>query len=86
MTNMNNFDYQAPAELFARPRHGARSRPITYRRFDSGAEAIQFAIEKLTADVLRGTVVESDEERYEAEQIRALYDSESYPLNRRALA
>jgi hypothetical protein len=83
MSKMNGFDYQAPAELFARAGRGARSRPVTYRRFDSGAEAIQFAIEKLTAEALLGTVVESDEERYEAAQIRALYDSRAYPLKRR---
>jgi hypothetical protein len=83
MCEMTGFDYQAPAELFARPVRGARSRPVTYRRFDSGAEAIQFAIEELTAEALLGTVMESDEGRYEAVQIRALYDSGAYPLKRR---
>jgi hypothetical protein len=81
---MNDFDYAAPAELFAYRSRRARPRPVTYRRFDSGAEAIRYAIEELPAEVLIGTVLEANEERYDATCIRKLYDSRAYPLQRHA--
>ncbi len=56
---------------------------MTYRRFDSGAEAIRFAIEELPSDVLFGTVLEVNEQRFDAAQIRKLYESKAYPLQRR---
>ena len=83
---MNNFDYGAPAEIFACKSRGASPRPVTYRRFVSGAEAIRFAIEELPAEVLFGTVLEVNEQRFDAGQIRKLYDSNAYPLERRQQA
>jgi len=84
ITGMDEFDYGAPAEIFACKSRGASPRPVTYRRFDSGAEAIRFAIEELPANVLFGTVLEANDHRYDAKQIRNLYDSERYPLQRGA--
>jgi hypothetical protein len=75
-----------PGELFACRSRGSRTRPVTYRRFDSGAEAIRFAIEELPAEVLFGTVIEAQEQRFSAADIRELYDSNAYPLQRRATA
>jgi hypothetical protein len=83
---MNDFDYAAPAEVFACKSRGSSPRPVTYRRFDSGAEAIRFAIEELPSDVLFGTVLEVDEQRFDAAQIRKLYESKAYPLQRRGTA
>ena len=83
---MNDFDYDAPAEVFACKSRGASPRPVTYRRFASGAEALRFAIEELPAEVLFGTVVEADDNRFDAQQIRNLYDSKRYPLQRRTTA
>jgi len=83
---MNDFDYAAPAEVFACRSRGASPRPVTYRRFDSGAEAIRFAIEELPSEVLFGTVIEVNEERFEAADIRRLYDSGAYPLQRKVRA
>jgi hypothetical protein len=57
---------------------------MTYRRFDSGAGAIRFAIEQLPSDMLFGTVLEVNEERFDATQIRSLYESQAYPLPRRS--
>jgi hypothetical protein len=75
---MSDFDYRAPAELFAaQGRSGLR-----YRRFPNAAQAIQYAVEKLPATVLSATSIEVDDERYDAKQIRALYDSQSYPFER----
>ncbi len=65
--SMNDFDYAAPAEVFACRSRGSSPRPVTYRRFDSGAEAIRFAIEELPSDVLFGTVLEVNEKRFDAD-------------------
>jgi hypothetical protein len=75
---MSTFDFAAPAELFAaQGRSGLR-----YRRFAQAAEAIRYAIEKLPAKALTSTSIEVNDERYNAAQIRALYESERYPLTR----
>jgi len=79
---VGTFDYDAPAELFpTRSRKG--NRPMGYRRFAKAAEAVRFAIEQQSADKLVATVVEADDLRFVAEEIRALYDSAAYPLPRR---
>lgn len=82
---MTAFDYALEAELFP-----SRSRKLTgpsaYRRFAQAADAIRFAIEELPPDVLRGTYLEVDEERYDSEGIRRLYQGAGYPLARRAAA
>jgi hypothetical protein len=73
------FNYAAPAELFAA--HGRKG--LRYRRFSKAAEAIQYAVEKLPGEVLPATSIEVARERYGPEQIRALYESDGYPLPRK---
>jgi hypothetical protein len=81
---MSNFDYDTPADLFlARSRRG--NRPVGFRRFDTAAEAIRFAIEELPVEQLGGTVLEAKDERADAARIRELYDSADYPLPRRRM-
>lgn len=82
--SMSSFDYTAPAEVFACRSRGSSPRPVTYRRFESGAEAIRFIIEELASDVVYGTVLEVNEQRFDAAQIRKLYESNGYPFPRRA--
>ena len=60
-------------------------RPVGYKRFTCAAEAIRFAVEELPPDLLRGAYLEVDEERFDANEIRQLYKSDTYPLDRRAL-
>lgn len=76
------FDYSADAELFPQ-RSRKRSRQITYRRFASAADAIQFAMEILPPALLPGTFLEVNDERLGAGQIRQLYEDEGFPLPRK---
>jgi hypothetical protein len=78
---MSAFDYNAEAELF--PSRGVRRHPVGYRRFTRAAEAIRFAIEELPAQALAGAWLEVDEERFDAAEIRRLYERADYPLERR---
>jgi hypothetical protein len=78
-----DFDYNTPAELFpSRSRKG--NRPVGYRRFDTAAEAIRFAVEVMPSDLLLGAVLEVGEERLNGHRIRELYDSAAYPFTRAA--
>jgi hypothetical protein len=79
--DLTGFDYSAPAELYPSRIRKGRGR-ITYKRFDSAAEALQFAIEKIPAEVLLGAYLEVDEARFGVQEIRFLYDSAAYPLPR----
>ena len=79
---MQRFDFSAPAELYASRGMRAGRHPVRYRRFDSSAEAIRFAVEELGEDMLRGTDIESEDARLDGMRIRALYLSAEYPLKR----
>jgi hypothetical protein len=79
---MATFDYKLPAELFpSRSKKG--NRPSGYRRFATAAEALRFAIEEMPQDFLLGAIMEVDEERFDSEAIRRLYESDDYPLVRK---
>lgn len=82
---MNDFDYKAPAELFPSRNRKVASK-VKYRRFTSAADAIRYAIEELPASLLVGACIEIDERRLDHREIRALYDSDHYPLKRKAAA
>lgn len=80
---MANFDFDAPADLFpSRAKKG--NRPVGYRRFDSAAKAIRFAIEEMPVDFLLGSILEVGDERVDGAGICQLYDSKDYPLPRKA--
>jgi hypothetical protein len=44
---------------------------------------LRFAIEELPVALLRGSVLEVDEARFDGAQMQALYDADAYPLTRR---
>jgi hypothetical protein len=80
------FDYSAEAELFSRRNRKFKQQPVGYRRFAHAADAIRFAIEELQPEFLLGAQLEVDEERYNGQGIRRLYESVDYPLVRRGAA
>jgi hypothetical protein len=80
---MEKFDYSAPAELFPSRNRKVASK-IKYRRFDKAAEAIRFAVEELPEPLLLGAYIQIDEDRLGHKEIRALYESERYPLKKQA--
>ena len=79
---MEAFDYNREAELFPAGTRGSRRKAFSYRRFDRVADAIQFAMEVLSSQSLTGAYLEVDQQRFNAEGIRLLYESEDYPLTR----
>jgi hypothetical protein len=83
--DLTGFDFSAPAELFPSRNKKGRGR-ITYRRFDTAAEAVRFAVEDMPGSALLGAYIETNETRLCDQDIRALYDSAAYPLKRRAAA
>jgi len=80
-----SFSYDTAAELFPAALRKKKRTGVAYRRFDSAAAAVRYAIEELPADSLNGAYLQVDEARFDHHGIRTLYDSEEFPLQRRAL-
>ena len=76
---MTDFNYDAPAELFAAQ---GRRPGVRYRRFLNAAEAIRYVIEKLPPNFLSAASLKVGGVRYQASELRQLYDSDGYPLKR----
>ncbi|MHA6297829.1 hypothetical protein [Devosia sp. CAU 1758] len=76
-----DLDWSAPAELYSSVAT-LKTRNARYFRFDTAAEAVRFAIEDMPGAALRGIVMESGDDRFEGDTIRALYDAKDYPLQR----
>jgi len=78
------FDYGIPAELFMAKRKGGPRQRLRDRRFATAAEAIRFAVEELPPLMLVGAFLQVEDERFNSDQIRELYQSTAYPLERLA--
>ena len=77
---MPNFDYNAPAELFlAKPAKGSRTK---YRRFETAAEALRYAVEDLRTPKAFGAWLEVGDERFNSGEIQRLYEAADYPLRK----
>src|SRR5271166_1858435 len=86
VSEMACFDYGAAAELFP-GRHKTRMiGAVTYKRFTAAAEAIRYAVEVLPASSFLGAFLEVNEERFNSNEIRQLYESVEYPLPRQGAA
>jgi hypothetical protein len=73
------FDYSSPAELFMAKRRGGARQRLGYRRFATAAEVEEFpAIRAL------GAWMQVGDQRFDSEEIHRLYESDDYPLRRRA--
>src|SRR5262249_9817170 len=77
------FDYTAMAELYPTRSWKRRAGHVTYKRFEIAAEAVRFAMEELPPELLLGTYLEVEEERFNGRQIRLLYESRDYPFLRK---
>ena len=82
---VDRFDYNAPAELFP-GRNRKSAKKVSYRRFETAADAIRFAVEELPELLLLGACIEINEQRLNYKDIQALYASEQYPLEKRSFA
>jgi hypothetical protein len=78
------FDYGSPAELFMAKRRGGARQQLGYRRFATAAEAIRFAIEEFPAIRALGAWMQVGDQRFDSEEIHRLYESDEYPLPRKA--
>jgi hypothetical protein len=79
------FDYDATAELFfGHPSMRTRNK-VGYRRFARAASAVLFAVEQLSPAVLHGTFLEVNDDRFNAAEIRSLYDHVDFPLARKTI-
>ena len=76
------FDYGASADLYTKRSGMKAHRKTTYRRFSNAANAIHFAIESLSPEMLQNALLEVGEERFTGVQIRNLYDDIAFPLQR----
>jgi hypothetical protein len=80
---MNTFDYRASAELFTnRSSKWSRRGSVGYKRFDQAAEAIRYVIEGLPGASLASAWLEVGDDRFNASDIRRLYEDQAYPLDR----
>jgi hypothetical protein len=79
--NVAGFDYSAPAELFP-SRFKKSTTRVRYMRFDTAAEAVRFVVEDIAPPALLGAYLEVDETRFGIQEIRALYESAAFPLER----
>ncbi|TNM64048.1 hypothetical protein FHP24_12170 [Aliirhizobium smilacinae] len=80
---MPNFNYKRAAGIYSGKTTFRSASAPRYRRFETAAEAVQFAVEELSGATQRGCVLEMDELRLNHTQIVELYESAAFPLARR---
>ena len=78
------FDHGGPAESSSSKSRRFRRQHLGYRRFARAADAIRFAIEDMAPQLLRSACLQVEEERFDSQGIRRLYESDAYPNVRAA--
>lgn len=81
-----DFDYGAPAGVFTQMRYGRRGSGAKYRRFDTAAEAIRYAVEEVPAPLLPGITMEVGDETLDHLAILRLYEDPRFPAARKRAA
>ena len=76
---MSSLDYNAPQMFLAKPSKGSRTK---YRRFETAAEALRYAVEDLRTPKAFGAWLEVGDERFSSNDIQRLYEAEDYPLRK----
>jgi hypothetical protein len=80
---MAPFNFDSPGEVYCHKKRGTGSgKGLTYRRFETGAEALRYAMEHVPTAELSTCTIEVDGERFGAEDLKSLYESRQYPLPR----
>jgi hypothetical protein len=85
---MFKVNYRSEAGLYHPVRKASKSgrpAPARYKRFKTVAAAVRYAVEQLSSDLLKGASLEVGDGRYNAQQIRQLYDADAYPLKRKSI-
>jgi hypothetical protein len=70
---MDDINLNQPAELYTAKGSG-KKQSVVYRRFPSVVEAIRFAVEDMSPELLSRTILEVDELRFDGDQIREFYN------------
>lgn len=77
------FSARTDAQLFPRNRKPRRAQ-VGFGQFARAADAIRFAIEELPIALRSEACLEVNEQIFDLDSIRRLYESAEYPLTRRA--
>jgi hypothetical protein len=77
MQDLHGFDCTAAAELFMIDPKKLKGR-VTCKRFDTGADALRFAIEEIPS--LAGAYLEVNDARFGSQEIKYVYANAGYPL------
>jgi hypothetical protein len=82
MIIMSLSEFNEPAELYSgKTYRSGRSSGLKYRRFESLAEAVKFAVEQIPGQ-LNFATIDAGGTSYRAAEIRSLYGSDEFPLPR----
>lgn len=83
---MQNFDFNAPAELFTYSTGRRWGSSLQYLRFETASEAIRHVMESLGENARAGAFIETDAVSLGAGEIKSMYERIDFPLLRNSRA